>query len=180
MKKIDKKLKEKLKKTKLLILDVDGVLTDNTFSLTGDGKESKNFNISDGMGIYLAKKSNIEVALISGRESEATKLRAQDLSLKYVYLGRNDKINAYENLKSKLNLKDWQIAYVGDDVLDIPILKKVGVPICVKNAYPAVKRYATYVTEKEGGKGAVREVIDLILETKKIKPWELVYDIGKG
>jgi 3-deoxy-D-manno-octulosonate 8-phosphate phosphatase (KDO 8-P phosphatase) len=158
---------EKLaKKIKLLILDVDGVLTDNSLYIDDKGLESKRFNITDGMGIRLALTAGLEVALISGRFSKATEFRALDLKIKHVYLGKTDKINAYEGIKRKLNLKDEQIAYVGDDILDVPVLKKVGLPICVNNANPQAKKFAKRVTKAKGGYGAVREVVDLILSAR--------------
>jgi 3-deoxy-D-manno-octulosonate 8-phosphate phosphatase (KDO 8-P phosphatase) len=158
---------EKLaKRIKLLILDVDGVLTDNSLYIDDNGVESKKFNVSDGMGVRLALTSGIEVALISGRFSKATEFRALDLKIKHVYLGKIDKINVYERIKRKLNLKDEQIAYVGDDILDVPVLKKAGLPICVSDANPTTKKFAKLVTKSKGGGGAVREVVDLILSAR--------------
>ena len=166
---------EKLaKRIKLLILDVDGVMTDNCLYLNDRGIESKKFNILDGMGIWLAQKAGIEVALISGRPSKATEFRALHLKIKHVYLGELDKIRAYQKLKRNLNVKDDEIAYMGDDILDVPVLKRVGLPICVKNANPKVKKFAKLVTETKGGEGAVREVVDIILKAKKKDPLEWV------
>lgn len=161
-------------KIKLLILDVDGVLTDNTLYINDDGKETKRFNVSDGMGIYLASRAGLEIALISGRKSKSTKFRASKLKIKHVYLGVTDKTGAYQKIKKNLKLSDEQIACMGDDILDVPILKKVALPICVKDANPVVKRFAKFVTKAKGGEGAVREVIDMILESKKVNPLELV------
>ena len=163
-------LKKLAKKIKLLILDVDGVLTDNSLYLNDDGIETKKFNVADGMGIWLAHQAGIEVALISGRHSKATGFRAFQLGIRHLYLGETEKLKAYEKVKKSLNVKDEQIAYVGDDLLDVPVLKKVGLPICVKNAIPAVKKFAQLVTKAKGGEGAVREVVDLILKAKKINP----------
>ncbi len=161
-------------KIKLLILDVDGVLTDNCFYLNDHGEEAKRFNVSDGMGIYLALRVGLEIALISGRKSKATKFRALDLKIKHVYLGVTNKIKAYQKLKRNLSLSDEQIAYMGDDILDVSVLRKVALPICVKDANPVVRKFAKFVTKTKGGEGAVREVIDMILESKKINPLELV------
>jgi 3-deoxy-D-manno-octulosonate 8-phosphate phosphatase (KDO 8-P phosphatase) len=158
----------------LLILDVDGVMTDNTLYLDDEGVESKKFNILDGMAIWLAQKAGIEVALISGRPSRATEHRASHLKLKHVYLGEVEKKNAYEDLKRRLKVEDGQVAYMGDDILDVPVLKRVGLPICVKNANPAVKKFAHLVTKAKGGEGAVREVVDVILKAKKKNPLEWV------
>jgi len=164
---------EKLaQKIKLIILDVDGVLTDNGLYIDDNGVESKKFNITDGMGIWLAHKMGIEVALISGRSSKTTEFRAFQLKIKHIYLGQSNKLEAYDKLKRELNLKDEEIIYIGDDLPDVPVLKQVGFPICVKNALPLAKRYAKFVTKLKGGEGAVREVVDLILKAQKKNPLE--------
>ena len=160
------------KNVKLLILDVDGVLTDNGLYLDDKGIESKRFNVVDGMGIWLAHKAGIKVALISGRPSKATQFRASQLRIKHVYLGQPDKIKAYRRLRTNLKLKDDQIAYMGDDILDVPLLKQVGLPICVRNANPKVKRFARLVTKAKGGDGAVREVVEMLLKAREKDPLE--------
>jgi 3-deoxy-D-manno-octulosonate 8-phosphate phosphatase (KDO 8-P phosphatase) len=162
------------KKVKLLILDVDGVLTDNGLYLDDGGIESKKFNVLDGVGIRLAQEAKIKVALISGRPSKATQFRASQLKIKHVFLGQTDKTKAYQKLKRSLKLGDDQIAYMGDDLLDVPLLRQAGLPICVKNATPEVKRFAKLVTKTNGGEGAVREVVDMILKAKGENPLELV------
>jgi 3-deoxy-D-manno-octulosonate 8-phosphate phosphatase (KDO 8-P phosphatase) len=171
MQKRSNQVKKIAAKIKLLILDVDGVLTDNTLYIDDDGKETKRFNVSDGMGIALALRAGLEIALISGRRSKATEYRASDLKIKHLYLGETNKIKAYDELKRNLNLKDEEIAYVGDDILDVPILKKVALPISVKDANPIAKSFAKFITKANGGEGAVREVIDMILKSKKVKPF---------
>jgi 3-deoxy-D-manno-octulosonate 8-phosphate phosphatase (KDO 8-P phosphatase) len=158
-------------KIKLLILDVDGVLTNNTLYINDKGEEAKRFNVSDGMGIYLALRAGLEIALISGRKSKATEFRALDLKIKHVYLGVTNKIKAYQKLKRNLRLSDEQIAYMGDDILDVSVLRKVALPICVKDANPVAGKFAKFVTKAKGGEGAVREVIDMILESKKVNPF---------
>ncbi len=166
---------EKLaKNVKLLILDVDGVLTDNGLYLDDKGIESKRFNVVDGMGIWLAHKAGIKVALISGRPSRATKIRATQLKIKHVSLAQTDKIKAYQKLKRSLRVKDDQVAYMGDDLLDVPVLRRVGLPICVKNANPRVKRFAKMVTKTKGGDGAVREVVEMLLKARGKDPLEWV------
>ena len=164
-------IKKIASKIKLLILDVDGVLTDNALYINDNGEEIKRFNVSDGMGIALALRTGLEIALISGRRSKATEYRALDLKIKHLYLGETNKIRAYEELKRNLNLTDEEIAYMGDDILDVPVLKRVALPICVKDANPIAKKFAKFVTKAKGGEGAVREVIDMILESKKVKPF---------
>lgn len=173
MQKESNQVKQIAAEVKLLILDVDGVLTDNTLYIDDNGKEAKRFNVSDGLGIALASRFGLEIALISGRKSKATKFRALDLKIKHVYLGVTNKIKAYQKLKRNLKLSDEHIAYMGDDVLDISVMKKVALPICVRDANPVVRRFAKFVTKTKGGEGAVREVIDMILESKKINPLEL-------
>ncbi len=161
-----------VKRIRLLILDVDGVLTDNSLYLNDEGVESKKFNVADGMGIWLAHKAGIKVALISGRVSKAAEFRALDLGIKYVYCGKSDKMRAYEQIKKSLRLKDDQIACMGDDILDIPLLKQVVLPICTKDAHPEAKKFAKLITKAKGGDGAVREVVDMILKAKKKNPLE--------
>jgi 3-deoxy-D-manno-octulosonate 8-phosphate phosphatase (KDO 8-P phosphatase) len=168
------KLQELAKKTKVLVLDVDGVLTDNCIYLDDAGTESKKFNILDGMGIWMAFKAGLEVALLSGRPSKATEHRARQLGIKYVHLGGIEKAKAYDELKQTLGAEDDQIAYMGDDILDIPVLKQVGLPICVKNADLRAKKYAKLVTRAEGGRGAVREAVEFILRAKRRSPLEWV------
>lgn len=146
---------------------MDGVLTDNTIYIDDNGKESKKFSIADGVGAYLAKKFELEIALISARKSKATLVRARQLKIKQVFLGREDKLKVYEKIKKDLKLKNSQIAYLGDDIVDIPVLKKAGIPICVKDASTLIKKYADYITKAEGGKGALREVVELVLVSKK-------------
>jgi 3-deoxy-D-manno-octulosonate 8-phosphate phosphatase (KDO 8-P phosphatase) len=166
---------EKLaRKIKLLILDVDGVLTDNCLLIDDNGMEYKKFNVSDGLGIRLLQESGVKVALISGRPSPATHYRALQLKIEHVYLGKSHKLEAYDDLKRKLDVEDEEIAYLGDDLLDIPVLKKVGLPVCVQNSYPMVKCCAKLVTKTKGGEGAVREVVDLILKAKKKDPLEWI------
>ncbi len=171
MEKESNQVKKIAAKIKLLILDVDGVLTNNTLYINDKGEEAKRFNVSDGMGIYSALRAGLEIALISGRKSKATEFRALDLKIKHVYLGVTNKIKAYQKLKRNLRLSDEQIAYMGDDILDVPVLKKVALPMCVKDANSVAKRFAKFMTKARGGEGAVREVIDMILESKRVNPF---------
>jgi 3-deoxy-D-manno-octulosonate 8-phosphate phosphatase (KDO 8-P phosphatase) len=168
------KLEQLARNIKVLVLDVDGVLTDNCIYLDDSGMESKKFNILDGMGIWMAFKAGLEVALLSGRASKATEHRARQLGIEHVHLGGIDKTTAYQELKTTLGVEDSQVAYMGDDILDIPVLKQVGLPISVKNADPRAKKPAKLVTKAEGGKGAVREAVEFILKAKKRSPLEWV------
>ena len=154
----------KIKKIKLVISDVDGVWTDGTFYKGTDGQEFKKFSISDGVGIAMARAASFKIALISGRYSPATEHRAKELKIKDVYNGGLNKIPAYEELKKKYNLLDNEIAYIGDDLIDISVMKKVGAPIAVSNAISNVKEIAIYTTKTAGGYGAFREAVSWIID----------------
>lgn len=161
---------EKIKKIKLLLLDVDGVLTDGSIILGESNQEIKIFNIKDGMGIKLAQASGIEVGIITGRTSEAVKRRAEELDIKILYQGQPDKLKAHDQIKANCGLTDDQIAYIGDDLNDIKLLQKVGLSFTVHDACDEVKTEVDYVTKRPGGKGAIREAIELIL--KRQGKWE--------
>lgn len=152
------------KKIKLLILDVDGVLTDGGFYVSNSGDISRKFNVLDGFGIREAIKNNIEIAIITGGKSESVIHRSDYLGIKHIYMGREDKLNVYnETVKPQLKFKDEEVAFIGDDVYDIPLMNTVGISVTVPNAHESVKKVAKHITSKKGGEGAVREVIDLIL-----------------
>jgi 3-deoxy-D-manno-octulosonate 8-phosphate phosphatase (KDO 8-P phosphatase) len=148
---------------KLLILDVDGVLTDGKVVLGTGGMELKQFHTLDGFGIARAQDGGLIVALITARVSEAVETRALELGIKDFLQGRRDKREAYGHLLEKYGLGDDQVAYVGDDLFDLPVLERAGLKVAVANASTAVKRVADYVTIADGGRGAVREVVDLLL-----------------
>jgi len=163
---MDKSIKERVAQIKLFISDVDGVLTDGAIYKSDSGDEFKKFNVTDGSGVAVARAVNLKIALISGRYSIATETRAKELRIEDVYNGTLDKIEPYTKLKQKYNLHDIEIAYIGDDIIDLPVMYKVGVPIAVNNAVDLVKDIALYVTSKDGGNGAFREAIDWILTTQ--------------
>ena len=164
-----KELKEKLFKIKMLILDVDGVLTDGSIVYSASGEEIKTFNVHDGYGIEILKQHGIPVGIITGRTSAIVERRALDLKIEDLVQGTIDKVPVAENFAKKYNITLEEIVFIGDDLFDIPLLQKVGFSAAPKNARKEVKRIVDYVTKKEGGKGAVREVIDMILEAKKLK-----------
>lgn len=164
-----KELREKLKKIKFLILDVDGVLTDGSIVYSSKGEEIKTFNVHDGYGIEMLRQNGIPVGIITGRISSIVEKRAQDLKIEDLVQGTIDKIPAAEKFAQKYNLSFDEIAFIGDDLFDIPLLQKVGFSAAPKNARREVKRIVDYVTTNEGGKGAVREVIDMILEANELK-----------
>ncbi len=154
---------KRAKRIKMLLLDVDGVMTDGGVIL-GPGKmELKKFNIHDGMGVTLARAAGLLVGILTGRISEAVRKRAKELKIDEVHQGFFYKEEGYLAILKKRRLKDEEIAYVGDDLLDIPILKRAGLSICVANGVPEAKKVSHYVTRRRGGEGAVREVVDLLL-----------------
>jgi len=157
------------RKVRLICLDVDGVLTDGliTFSedISGDCTETKCFDVQDGHGIKLAQRAGYTVAFITGRESNIVARRAEELEVAIVKQGAKIKIHALIEILKDLKLKPEQVLYMGDDLVDIPVMRRVGLAVAPLNAIPDVKRYALFVTKKRGGNGAVREVIDWLLKT---------------
>ena len=151
------------KKIKMLISDVDGVWTDGSFYKGTDNIELKKFSVFDGVGVAMARAAKIKVALISGRYSSATEYRAKELGIEDVYNGSLNKLPAYEELKSKYELNDSNMAYIGDDLIDLPVMDIVALPIAVSNATSDVKRIAAHITELSGGEGAFREAISWII-----------------
>ena len=147
----------------MIISDIDGVWTDGAFYMGTDGQEFKKFNVNDGVGVAMARAAGYKIALISGRFSPATKYRAKELKIKDVYNGGLNKVHSYEELKTKYNIVDSEIAYVGDDLIDIPVMEKVGVPIAVANAIQDVKEISTYTTKVAGGFGAFRDAISWLI-----------------
>ncbi|MGM7634562.1 HAD-IIIA family hydrolase [Bacillus sp. Hm123] len=156
-------LDKRLQKIKLFATDCDGVLTDAGMYYSSEGDTLKKFNTKDGMGLSLLKKAEVIVAILTGEDSPIVKKRAEKLNISHVYLGCDDKVRAMEELLEKYNLSFDQVAYVGDDLNDIPLLKKVGVAFSVADATAEVKQIVDYVTTREGGQGAVREIADILL-----------------
>ncbi len=157
---------KKAKIIKLLVLDVDGVLTDGKLYFTPQGETMKVFNSLDGHGIKMLRTTGIEVAIITGRITEALDQRVTNLGIKYYYRGREDKINALNELLEILPLKDTEIAHLGDDLPDLPVIRRVGLGMAVANAYDFVKQNADWCTRASGGDGAVREACDFIMEAQ--------------
>jgi 3-deoxy-D-manno-octulosonate 8-phosphate phosphatase (KDO 8-P phosphatase) len=157
---------DKAKNIKLLILDVDGVLTDAKLFFDEQGREYKAFHTRDGHGIKLLRQSGVEVAVISGRESPPVALRMRQLGIEHVYQGRENKVAAFEELLQRLALQPGETAHVGDDLPDLPLMKRAGLAIAVRDAHFAVANYADWVTALPGGEGAVREVCDFILRAQ--------------
>lgn len=153
-----------LAEIKMLALDVDGVLTDGALIINADGSESKFFNSLDGHGIRMWQRAGLKVALISGRASVPTELRAEQLQIEYVFQDCHYKLPVVEQLLDKLGLSPANMAFIGDDLTDMPVMRYVGFGVAVANAVDEVKQCADYVTTRPGGSGAVREVIEYILK----------------
>lgn len=153
-------------KIKLIIFDVDGVLTDGGLYFSDEGIELKRFNSLDGLGIKLLKQSGVEPAIISARNTQTVAHRMNNLNIEHCYQGQSNKLTAYHELLKKLNLNAEQVAYVGDDIIDLPVMRQVGLAVAVADAHELVKENACIVTDKQGGHGAVREVCDFILKAQ--------------
>lgn len=157
---------EKAKQIKCLICDVDGVLSDGLLYIDNHGNELKSFNVQDGMGLKLLLSAGIHVAVITTARNEVVDHRMKQLGIKLYYKGQVDKRDAYQQLKKSLGLKDEECAYIGDDLPDLPIIQQAGLGVAVANAVRQVKEFADWQTEHKGGRGAVREVCDLILDAQ--------------
>lgn len=166
MKRISTAVRNKARAIKLLLLDVDGVLTDGRIILDDRGVESKHFDVRDGQGIVLLMRAGIEVGLISARNSKAVRYRAKELGLRIVRQGIQNKATTYGEIRRQLGLADTEIAYIGDDIGDVEILRRVGLAVTVKDGWEEIFRSVDYVTERPGGRGAVREVAELLLKAQ--------------
>ncbi len=167
-------LKQRLKVIKMLALDVDGVLTDDSIYFGPHGFELKRFNISDGLFMVLAMRAGLELAVVSGRYSAATDTRMKDLGVKYVLQDMKDKTKQIEPLLSKLGLTYGDVAFMGNDILDITLAGKVGLAIAVADAAPELAASVHYVTMRKGGQGAVREVLECYFEAVGQEPRSLL------
>ena len=154
---------DRARRIRLLLLDVDGVLTDGKILLHHDGTESKQFDIRDGTGIVLAQKAGIRVGLLSARQSAATEERAAQLRITLVHQGALDKRTTYEAIRRELTLEDAEVAFMGDDLLDLPVLGRVGLAAAPADAAEIVRRRVHWVSARRGGDGAVRELTELLL-----------------
>ena len=155
--------RSRAQKIKLLICDIDGVFSDGRIYLGNQGEELKAFNTKDGFGIKALINSGFEVAVITGRHSQIVQQRMTSLTVPHIYQGQENKLQAYQQLKDKLQLTDEQIAYIGDDGPDLPVMELVGFAVAVNDAHPLIKRISHYTTMLPGGFGAVRELTDLLM-----------------
>jgi 3-deoxy-D-manno-octulosonate 8-phosphate phosphatase (KDO 8-P phosphatase) len=158
----------------LLILDVDGVMTDGGIIRDDAGQQIKRFHVRDGAGIVLWRRLGKDVAIITGKESQVVTHRADELGVQNLYQNIGNKLEAYDQVKDELGVRDAEIAYVGDDLPDLPVMRKVGMPIAVADAVEEVKAVAKYVTKYPGGHGAVRDAIEFLC--KELGLWQQVLD----
>ncbi len=175
---MEQSLIDKIKKIKVLLLDVDGVLTDGRIIYDSRGRDSKFFDVHDGMGVYLLKKSGIFSVLITAKGSRAIKPRAKDMGVDIVFEDVSPKTSVLGKIIKIYKVTPDELCFVADDLVDLCLMKKVGFPVAVANAAPEIKKAALFVTAKSGGRGAVRELAELILKTQG--KWEEVlkaYDI---
>lgn len=159
--------RSRLKNIKLLLVDVDGVMTDGGIYFSEAGEEFKKFNTQDGYGIVKLQASGVRIGIITGRVSKLVQRRAEELGIMEVHQNLENKLQAYESIKSKHQLADREIAYLGDDEPDMPVLRKVGFSAAPADAVESVRKAVDFVCKRRGGEGAVREMIDLILESRK-------------
>ena len=166
MKRLSAKIRHKAEKVKLLLLDVDGVLTDGRIIIDDFGVETKQFDVRDGLGIVLLMRLGIQVGFITGRSSAVVQHRASELGVRIVYQRVENKLETYRSIRENSSLQDEQIAYAGDDVIDLPVLRHVGLSITVSNGRPELFSSVDYVTSAKGGRGAVREIAELMLNAQ--------------
>ncbi|MCU7797622.1 MAG: 3-deoxy-manno-octulosonate-8-phosphatase KdsC [Candidatus Thiodiazotropha sp. (ex Semelilucina semeliformis)] len=159
-------IQDKAQEIKLVVFDVDGVLTDGSLYLGDDGQEYKAFNSRDGHGMKMLQHSGVIIGIITGRTSEVVRIRMESLGVEHVYQGKLEKLPAFKALCNKLDLQASQVAYVGDDVVDLPIMRRVGLAIAVNDAHPLVKQHAHWLTPNAGGRGAGRDVCEMIMEAQ--------------
>lgn len=157
-------MRERLRRIRLLLLDVDGVLTDGRIIYDAQGIETKAFDVKDGHGLKLLQRSGVQVGIITGRQSEVVNIRARELGIDIVYQGAKDKLVPFEEILQKLQLTADEVAYMGDDLPDLPVLRRAGWAVAPHDAVGEIKPYVHYVTSRPGGRGAVREVCDLLLQ----------------
>ncbi len=167
---MDEELRDKIRAVRLVVMDVDGVLTDGRAFYGSGGCEGVFFNVQDGTGIKWLHRAGIDTALLSGRSLEAVRKRAEVLGIRHVVQGAKVKTEAYEELRRETGLDDRAVCYVGDDLPDVPLMRRVGLSVAVADARPEVVQIADIVTKAPGGEGAVRELAELILKTREL--WE--------
>jgi len=180
--KITPALRKRAARIKVVLMDVDGTITDGSVTLLsqpdGSALEIKTFDAHDGQGLTLGRTAGLRMGVITGRESPALRRRMKELSVEFVYEKQSHKIAAYEEILKKAGVAEDEVAYLGDDLPDLTVMKRVGLAVAVGNAVEEVKRAAHYITLRTGGKGAARELIELILKSKGI--WEAMIDKARA
>ncbi len=159
-------VEQRAKKIKVIVFDVDGVMTDGGLMIGDDGQEYKSFHSLDGLGMKLLKATGVEMAIITGRTSKVVTKRAETTGIVHFYQGVEDKLEAFEDLLKKMNISPEECAFMGDDVVDLPPMRRAGLAITVPTATPLVKQYAHYTTQAQAGRGAVREVCELLMKAQ--------------
>lgn len=159
-------LMQKAAAIRLVIFDVDGVLTDGSPFIGDDGQEYKAFNSRDGHGMKMLLSTGVEIAIITGRTSQVVRHRMENLGIRHVYQGCVEKLPFFEELMAKLGLSPHEVAYVGDDVVDVPVMRRVGFAVAVQDAHYLAKRHAHWITPNGGGRGAARDLCELIMEAQ--------------
>jgi len=159
-------LMERARRVKLILMDADGVLTDGKIVFFSGGNEAKMFDSKDGVGIRLAQKAGLQTGVISGRESEALLRRCEELGMDEIHQRVFEKLGTYEEILARLGLTDAECCFIGDDLVDAPVLKRVGLPVGVADGHPALEPLLAYVTDRPGGSGAVRETIDMVIRAQ--------------
>ena len=157
---------EKAAHIKLVVFDVDGVLTDGGLFFGDDGQEYKAFYSRDGLGMKLLQQTGVEIAVITARNSKVVEHRMRNLGIENVYQGKLNKLDAFHDLLARLNVSAEHTAYAGDDVVDLPVMKEAGLAIAVQDAHPFVKQHAHWITQHGGGRGAARDVCELIMQAQ--------------
>jgi 3-deoxy-D-manno-octulosonate 8-phosphate phosphatase (KDO 8-P phosphatase) len=163
-----KDILEKASRIRLVVFDVDGVLTDGSLYIGDDGQEYKAFHSRDGHGIKMLLRQGVEIAIITGRTSRVVEHRMKNLGITHVYQGKLEKLPAFHELLEKLGVAGEQTAYVGDDVVDLPVMRRVGLAIAVQDAHPLVRQHSHWQTPSPGGRGAARDVCELIMEARGV------------
>jgi len=165
-------VKTRAQKIKLLILDIDGVMTDGRIVYGNYGDELKFFDVQDGFGVVLLKKAGVKVVIITAKKSKVVKMRAKELNIDGLYQNSLNKLKAFKSVLKKFKVTPDEICFIGDDLVDVPILKRAGLSVSVPNAVDEAKSHAHFITTKSGGRGAVRELCDLLLKSQN--KWETV------
>ncbi len=163
---ITPQLRERIKKIRLVILDIDGILTDGRIVYDNKGNELKFFDVHDGFGIVLLRRAGIDTVIMTAKRSNVVSRRAKDFKVKHLYQNCFDKLKTFNEVLEEFDIPAKEICFMGDDLIDIPVLKRVGFAVSVPNAVDEAKEAAHYITKRQGGRGAVREICDLIIKTQ--------------